>query len=267
MESRLLGSLGKVAGLGGIALGVFLLLFRGVLQTQFLPQAGLNSAQAFAVILALMILTFGIAAIGVVAWLVSRSANPKTPIPALALGVLARLIMLVLGAAVYVGAQARADIPSPPQSPKDGENDRSTLFVKCQPSPYPTSFPNDGTIHSIIIWKSNERGGITRLFAPENAEFTMLEGRKWLETYQCEVVNYGDVPLFNVTMALSVKYLQAVKRSHNSQISGELIDTNERVLSIDRIDFGPEHAYHFFIFNLTIQFIHAIKIGNSSTCE
>jgi hypothetical protein len=108
MESRLLGALGKVAGLGGIALGVFLLLFRGVLQKQFLPQTGLSSAQAFAVILALMILTFGIAAIGVVAWLVSRSTNPRAPISTPVLGLLAALIALILGAAVYVGAQARA---------------------------------------------------------------------------------------------------------------------------------------------------------------
>jgi hypothetical protein len=108
MESRLLGLLGKVAGLGGIALGVFLLLFEGVLQQKFLPQAGLDSAQAFVVILALMILTFGIAAIGVVAWLISRSTNPRAPISALALGILATLIVLVLGAAVYVGIQASA---------------------------------------------------------------------------------------------------------------------------------------------------------------
>ena len=107
MESRLLGAVGKVGGLGGIALGVFLLVFRGVLQKHFLPQAGLSSAQAFAVILALMILTFGIAAIGVVAWLVSRSTNPRAPISTPTLSVLAVLIALVLGAAVYVGAQAR----------------------------------------------------------------------------------------------------------------------------------------------------------------
>jgi hypothetical protein len=38
MESKLLSSLGKIAGIGGIALGVFLLIFQGVLQKTFLPQ-------------------------------------------------------------------------------------------------------------------------------------------------------------------------------------------------------------------------------------
>jgi hypothetical protein len=95
----------KIAGLAGIGFGVFLLLFQGVLKKQFLPQAGLTSAQAFAVILSLMILTYGIAAIGVVAWLVSRSTKPQTPMPATSLIPLAALTVLVLGAAVYVGLE------------------------------------------------------------------------------------------------------------------------------------------------------------------
>jgi uncharacterized membrane protein (DUF485 family) len=113
MENNILSSLGKAAGLGGIALGVFLLLFQGVLRTQFLPQAGLGSAQAFAVILSLMILTFGVAGIGVIAWLISRTIGSKTPVPGPAMSILAALIALVLGAAVYVGAQAKPDpLPS-----------------------------------------------------------------------------------------------------------------------------------------------------------
>ena len=113
MESKILSSVGKVAGLGGIALGVFLLIFQGVLEKQFLPQAGLESAQAFAVILSLMILTFGIAGIGVVTWLVGRTVGPEVPVSGAALGILAALVGLIIGAAVYVGAQAKPDpLPS-----------------------------------------------------------------------------------------------------------------------------------------------------------
>jgi hypothetical protein len=113
MESKVLSSVGKAAGLAGIALGVFLLIFQGVLQKQFLNPAGLESAQAFAVILSLMILTFGIAGIGVIAWLISRTTGRKTPVSGPAMGILAGLIVLVLGAAVYVGVQAK---PDPSQS-------------------------------------------------------------------------------------------------------------------------------------------------------
>jgi hypothetical protein len=115
MESKILSSLGKIAGVGGIALGVFLLIFQGVLQKQFLPQAGLGSAQAFAIILSLMILTFGIAGIGVMAWLIGRTVGPKAPVPVPAMGTLAALIVLVLGAAVYIGAQGKPDSQSSPK--------------------------------------------------------------------------------------------------------------------------------------------------------
>lgn len=112
MEGKILGSVGKIAGLGGIALGVFLLVFQSVLQKQFLPQAGLTSAQAFAVILSLMILTFGIAGIGVIAWLVSRTIGPRAPVSLPAMGTLAGLIVLVIGAATYVSTQAKLDAQS-----------------------------------------------------------------------------------------------------------------------------------------------------------
>jgi hypothetical protein len=109
MESKILTSVGKVAGLGGIALGVVLLIFQGVLQKQFLPQAGLGSDQAFAVILSMMILTFGIAGIGVIAWIVGRAVGPKLPASGPALGVLSALVVIVVGAAVFVGARASSD--------------------------------------------------------------------------------------------------------------------------------------------------------------
>jgi hypothetical protein len=109
MEGKILGSLGRIAGLGGIALGVFLLIFQGVLQKQFLPQAGLTSAQAFAILLSLMILTFGVAGIGLMAWLVGRTVGPKAPVPTSAAALLATLIVFVVGAAVYLGAQARTE--------------------------------------------------------------------------------------------------------------------------------------------------------------
>jgi hypothetical protein len=109
MESKILSSVGKVAGLGGIALGVFLLIFQGVLKEQFLPQAGLGQSQAFAVILSLMILTFGVAGIGVIAWLIGRTVGPKVAVATPAMAILAALIVLVIGAAVLIGARANSD--------------------------------------------------------------------------------------------------------------------------------------------------------------
>jgi hypothetical protein len=119
MEGKILSYLGKIAGLAGIALGVVLLIFQGVLQKQFLPQAGLGSAQAFAVILSLMILTFGIGGIGVIAWLVGRTAGRNVPASGAALSILTGLIVVIVGATIYVGTQAK---PEPkPESPSSSK--------------------------------------------------------------------------------------------------------------------------------------------------
>jgi len=106
MEGRLLISLGKVAGLGGVAIYALLSLFQDVLQGQFLLRSELNSAQAFLVILSLMILTFGISALGVVAWLIARFTDSPKPVSNTTLATLAAVIVLVVGATVYVVVHA-----------------------------------------------------------------------------------------------------------------------------------------------------------------
>lgn len=66
MESTLLESLGQVAGIGGITLGVFLLLFRKLLETIEVP--GLTKAHWFKVIITFMILVWSVAILGIGAW-------------------------------------------------------------------------------------------------------------------------------------------------------------------------------------------------------
>jgi hypothetical protein len=134
MEGKLLSSLGKIAGIGGIALGIFVLLFQGVLQQKFLPGAGLGPSQAFAVIMSLMLLTFGIAGIGIFAWLISLTTSPERPVPGSTLGALAVLIAVVLGAALYEGAQAKPD-----QTTRKDEPPPETSQARPNPLPPETS--------------------------------------------------------------------------------------------------------------------------------
>jgi hypothetical protein len=115
---RLFKTLGGIAGLAGIAFGVFLLLFQGVLQQKFLPGTGLDSAQAFAVVMALMVLTFGLSGVGIVAWLIFSLHPAKAPVPPYAVIILALLLVSVLLATVVVGSEAaNRTNPVLPQSP------------------------------------------------------------------------------------------------------------------------------------------------------
>jgi hypothetical protein len=117
MESKILGTVGKVAGIGGLALGVFLLVFQGLLKQNLLFQAGLSQQQAFYIIAALMILTFGIAGIGIFAWLIS-ARNPDQPMPYSSVIALIILFVLVIGAAVYLLSLAAKEPSPPPPSPQ-----------------------------------------------------------------------------------------------------------------------------------------------------
>jgi hypothetical protein len=96
------------AGIGGLSLGVVLYVFRDVLQQSLLFKAGLTSNQAFYIIAALLVFTVGIAAIGIVAWLIN-GRNPDQAMPASSLSVLAILSCLVIGSGVYLLTLAKPE--------------------------------------------------------------------------------------------------------------------------------------------------------------
>jgi hypothetical protein len=62
----LLLTVGKIAGIGGIALGVVLIIFREVIRKNIFPN--LAQVQGFRIIRLIVVLTFCIAALGVAAW-------------------------------------------------------------------------------------------------------------------------------------------------------------------------------------------------------
>lgn len=105
MQTDVLTSLGKIAGLGGIAVGVLMLVFRDVLNQKLLPETGLNSDQAYHIIWALVVFTFGIASIGVIAWIVGRAVGPERPAPLPAMIALLVFAAAVLASALAVGMQ------------------------------------------------------------------------------------------------------------------------------------------------------------------
>ena len=70
MNRTLFETLGAIAGIGGIALGVFLLLFRDVIRRNIFPN--LTREQAYKIIRLVLILTFLIALAGIGAWVWSN---------------------------------------------------------------------------------------------------------------------------------------------------------------------------------------------------
>ena len=122
MEAELLGTLGKIAGLAGVSVGVVLLIFKDVLKQKLIPKADLTPNQAFHIILAILILTFGVAAIGIVAWIVEKVSTPTQPVSRTALGMLVFLVVVVLLASIAVAADSPFFLKSSGSSDKKIEN-------------------------------------------------------------------------------------------------------------------------------------------------
>jgi tetratricopeptide (TPR) repeat protein len=78
MDTNILGQLGKIAGIAGIALGIFFLLFRGMLKKIQVP--GLKQEHWYRVIIIFMILVWTIAILGVGAWIFDPNRHKKTEI-------------------------------------------------------------------------------------------------------------------------------------------------------------------------------------------
>ena len=66
MEAKLLNVVGQIAGIGGIALGVFLLLFRDIIRKKIFPQ--LSNVQAFQLLGLVAVLVWSVALVGIAAW-------------------------------------------------------------------------------------------------------------------------------------------------------------------------------------------------------
>jgi len=74
MDTELIKAVGQIAGIGGLALGVFLLLFRNIIAKNIFPQ--LKKDDAYRLLRLISILTFLIAALGLGAWFWTESGEP-----------------------------------------------------------------------------------------------------------------------------------------------------------------------------------------------
>jgi hypothetical protein len=81
MDLELIKTVGKIAGIGGLALGVLLILFREIIRKKIFPQ--LTKEQAYSLLKLIVICVFIVAIIGIIAWVYSLRVKPdvNTSIP------------------------------------------------------------------------------------------------------------------------------------------------------------------------------------------
>jgi hypothetical protein len=87
MDAELLKTLGQILGIGGLALGVFFLLFREVIRKSILPT--LKKDDAYRLLRLISVLTWFVAVMGIAAWVwgdrvsarsLTTTTGPQSPI-------------------------------------------------------------------------------------------------------------------------------------------------------------------------------------------
>src|SRR5215470_16948403 len=87
MDAELLKTLGQVLGIGGLALGIFFLLFREVIRKSIFPT--LKKDDAYRLLQLISVLIWSVAVIGIAAWIWSEqkakaqsvtTTGPQSPV-------------------------------------------------------------------------------------------------------------------------------------------------------------------------------------------
>jgi hypothetical protein len=76
MDAAVLKAVGQVAGIGGLALGVFLLLFREIIRKKIFPK--LPPAEAYSLLRLIIVAVWSVAIVGIAAWVYSGQGLAKT---------------------------------------------------------------------------------------------------------------------------------------------------------------------------------------------
>lgn len=100
---NLLARLGQIAGIGGISVGIYLILYLEFVRQKFLPR--LQQVQAYNLLLLFMLFTFAIAVIGVVVWSSRRKENRLIAIVVIVFA----LVMSGFGVSVVNQAKAKVE--------------------------------------------------------------------------------------------------------------------------------------------------------------
>ena len=81
MDAELIRFAGQIAGIGGLAIGALLIVFRDIIRKEIFPN--LTREHAFQIVRLLIVLTFIIALAGIAAWVWVQTRNPPLPKPSL----------------------------------------------------------------------------------------------------------------------------------------------------------------------------------------
>lgn len=141
---------------------------------------------------------------------------------------------------------------------KDQEN-VPQIFVECHFGTMPKTIPTEGRIYVLTAMDlpiERGGGGIGEFFGPPGTEWSWPtpSGSPFVPAYRCQLTNYANAPLFNVTLELTLIFAEAI-RDKNSARSGKIVLERPWIVEIPKLDVGPSNPFSFYIYNQTSDFL------------
>jgi hypothetical protein len=216
MDARVLLICGRVAGIGGIALGILLLVFAKILAPDFFASLGLSPSDSFRLVMALMVFTFGIGATGLVCWVIAGAQNHQqrasTPQVLLVCG----LLVLILGVATIVGRPPPEPPPAPQPQVAEKQSQRKSVVDVADKRLNPPAPPPRPAAKSVV-----EQDIERTTFGKTATEIRSLSlGGTW---------DFDkDVSLYKYSMQIFDSRYDLIQRFSDSERSSELTATRAR---------------------------------------
>lgn len=137
----------------------------------------------------------------------------------------------------------------------------ANLFMECDLTSSPTTFPSDGKIYNITIFNDNQPAAFGNYFGPPGTEFKIHN--EFLSAYRCGLINYSSDPVFHVSTTIRIVFVEAVGNGQGGQTGGNIIGYSEAIVEISRIDVGPEREFLFYVFNVSDKFFVRLDLPMS----
>jgi hypothetical protein len=131
------------------------------------------------------------------------------------------------------------------------------ISIDCHPSSSTIVMPADGLIYELLLFPlpaASGGGGLGKVFGGGGKEMHLTSTLQLL--YQCQVINHGSIPLFNVEMAVHQEFKAVIhdRTNTNQTTSGATTLVREWPITIPMIDVVANGMFVFYILNSSEQF-------------
>jgi hypothetical protein len=173
-------------------------------------------------------------------------------------GIILPLILLGLGLIYWDSRRSAVSAPAPHTSGISTDPD-AILLIECHLNGLPEKIPETGEIITLALsygagsgWSGTPPTKFNKRYGPPGTPcWEWHPGFTIGRVYRCEIINYGNKPIFNLSMSFRVEFHEVVDRSTEPRFvqSGRLSFAYDRTATITKLEPGKANNFIFYVYN------------------